>query len=583
MFKNYYKQQLALLEDYASQFSEQNPIAAGLLSDADTEPDTRRLMQAFAFLTANIQRELDGQFPRLLHSLTQMISPHYLTPRPSATIVEFTGKSNLLEPITIDRHAEIGSNDSSTEDVVFRTTRNLTVYPIKVDKAVDLKMLQQEGENQNRELQVDFKVQGVNVNNFEMPQIEFFIDDVFGKAADLYYFLSHCVKDVYISVDGQRIKRLGADNITVGGLSSDESLFPGEGMDLPIYDMLTDYFSYPEKFLFLKLDISEWVDRPEAAAFSLIFSGEEPDFPLPEIKASHFRLNCVPCVNLFSHSTEPMLLDDYAEKLHLVPAKQRSKNTQKYIYAVDQVASLSRGETLEKREYQPINQFNTIDESSARYSLFFEPAINRAGSEVYISLAFSGQNTPQNGEVLKTEVTCYNGEIAEKINPGDLCRATGDTPELVSFRNLYSPSMCCEPSLTDERLWMVLSDLSLNMSSLEDENTLKAVLKNYVTKDERNESSYQRSLRVVDSIVRVNAVSEEMLYGQALLRGLKIQITVKSQDFPGVGAYYLFGCLINQLFSSHSPINSYTQLEFKDFYSGNSLIWPAQLGSKRLI
>ena len=583
MFKDYYKQQLALLQNSAGEFAASNPSLAGLLADSANEPDTQRLMQGFAFLSANIQRELDGQFPRLLHSLTQVVAPHYLKPYPSATIVEFTPRANLIQPTVVGRYSEMETSTQDNRSVRFRTSRAITVNPLQINAAKDLREEQREGDSQRRELQVDISVQGGKLTDFELPSIEFFIDDTWSKATDIYCFLNHIVSEVAVVVDGKKVHTIPSNCLSEGGFHVDESLYPQQGLDLAVFDMLTDYFSFAEKYLFIKLDLSSWKNRPEVDRFSLVFSGPEPDFPLPEIKADHFRLHCVPAINLFSQSTEPLMVDPYQHQMLLSPAKNLSNTSPRYIYSVDEVTSLSRERSVERCTYHSINRFNAGDDQQPRYSLELKPAVNRGGYDVYITLALPKGSPDKEREVLTTNITCYSGEHAEGVNPGELCKTVGDTPELVAFRNLYAASMCCEPSLTDDRLWRVLSDMSLNLSSLNDSETLKALLKNYVPRDERNASSYQNNMRRINSICSMESVAEEILFENKLLRGLKIELTVKSQDFPSTGAYYLFGNLLNYLFAAHAPMNSYTQLQFKDFYSGALLTWPARLGTQALI
>jgi len=115
MFKDYYQKELRLLRETAADFAISNPGLAGMLKESSTDPDTERLLEGFAFLTANIHRELDEQFPTFLYSLAQIVCPDYLRPMPSVTVMEFKPKSQ-------------------SEPDVARARRNLRGFPTGADR-----------------------------------------------------------------------------------------------------------------------------------------------------------------------------------------------------------------------------------------------------------------------------------------------------------------------------------------------------------------------------------------------------------------------------------------------------------------
>jgi type VI secretion system protein ImpG len=176
-----------------------------------------------------------------------------------------------------------------------------------------------------------------------------------------------------------------------------------------------------------------------------------------------------------------------------------------------------------------------------------------------------------------------NAEAAERLQPGEICIPSNDTPELVTFKNLYTPTMCCQPSIEDDRLWRVLSDLSLNQSSLQNIATLKAMLANYTPQDQRNSLRYLQSMKKINSLIDLNIRPKEILRSHGLLRGLCITLTVKSQDFGSHGEYYLFGCVLDRVFASNAAINTFTEVVFKDFNKGELLSWAPRLGNRPIL
>ena len=154
---------------------------------------------------------------------------------------------------------------------------------------------------------------------------------------------------------------------------------------------------------------------------------------------------------------------------------------------------------------------------------------------------------------------------------------------MVTFKNLYAPNRSYQPLIDDSCLWNMYSDLVTNISSWENLDSFKALLANYIPRDERGEVIFLQNMRKIDALIDISIESDDMLYQHTILHGLKIQIGVKSHDFESMGACYLFGCILDQLFAAHTAINSYTYLHFRDSYSGVITSWKPKLGTRTLI
>jgi type VI secretion system protein ImpG len=67
-----------------------------MLAERGGDPDVERLMEGFAFLTARIRERLDDDVPEVIHTLTDLLLPHYLRTLPACSIVEFTPVAGAL-------------------------------------------------------------------------------------------------------------------------------------------------------------------------------------------------------------------------------------------------------------------------------------------------------------------------------------------------------------------------------------------------------------------------------------------------------------------------------------------------------
>src|SRR5205809_901704 len=80
-FLRYYHGELTYLRRMGAIFAERYPKLAGRLelSPHDcADPHIERLLESFAFLTARIQRRLDGEFPEFTSALLGVLYPHLL-------------------------------------------------------------------------------------------------------------------------------------------------------------------------------------------------------------------------------------------------------------------------------------------------------------------------------------------------------------------------------------------------------------------------------------------------------------------------------------------------------------------------
>ena len=96
MFSKYYQSELTYLRELGKEFGKAYPAVAGMLSERGGDPDVERLMEGFAFLTARIRERLDDDVPEVIHTLTDLLLPHYLRTLPACSIVEFTPVAGAL-------------------------------------------------------------------------------------------------------------------------------------------------------------------------------------------------------------------------------------------------------------------------------------------------------------------------------------------------------------------------------------------------------------------------------------------------------------------------------------------------------
>lgn len=571
MLTNYYKQELRLLKEIAKDFSRENPALTKALTGANADPDATRVLEGVAFLTANIRQELDSQFPKLLHSLTQLVCPQYIRPMPSATMLAFKPKPSLAKPLEINAGTYVDSKETDGGSVRFKTTENINMLPLDITDVVE--------HNRNGDIQFSINFELINQTLDQLPfdSLRLYLGGEFEEASDLHYLLVNQLKQISVSAAGEI--SLSTNAVQPAGIDDQNSIYPQPKGLMPAFDLLQTYFLFPEKFLFVDIDLSQWRDRGTGSQFSINLTVKKPNIELPKIKREHFWLYVSPAVNLFECSSESVLITPAQNEYQLLPNTGTSKS--KYnIYSVNNVESNARG-MENPRQYQLFGGFQPENQSNSVYEIQYKN-VYQDNPDLFLKLAFPASQPIEKNEILKAQLTCSNGNMADKMHVGDICVATSNTPELASFQNITAPSTSRRIPLDGDMLWQLISHLSLNYLSITDSETLKAILRQYLAPDSKAKSQRLSNEKKIDAITQVKVKRGERLLNNAFVHGQTIVVTIKPEHFSSVGERYLFGSILDSFFASTSAINVYSEFSMEDFFSGEVTTWPAQLGKRSL-
>ena len=89
---SYYERELLFIRQMAQEFAKQYPAAAARLQleqNRSIDPHVERLIEAFALLAGRVHHKLDDEFPEITEALMGVLYPHYQSPIPSMSIVQF--------------------------------------------------------------------------------------------------------------------------------------------------------------------------------------------------------------------------------------------------------------------------------------------------------------------------------------------------------------------------------------------------------------------------------------------------------------------------------------------------------------
>lgn len=577
MINRYYQEELVRLKELGAEFAAAHPALAPLLGGPSADPDVERLLEGVAFQTGLVRAKLDDDFPELIHDLMRLVAPHYLRPIPATTIVAFAPKPTLAQNQTVAAGTQLGSLPVEGTRCLFRTCGRVEIHPLELRDAA---FCQPSGEAPA--ITLSLALQGLSLANWSPRALRLFLGGEYGGAADLYLLLRRHVRRIVItSGEGGLPVVLPPECLQPAGFAADEAVIPYPSHAFPGYRLIQEYFTLPQRFLFLDLlGWERWLGRGDGCRFTVAFE-LDPALPCqPRVKRESFVLFAAPAVNLFSHDAEPVLLDHRRERYPVRPGGLPPDHAE--VFSVDRVTGYMRGSARERR-YLPFELFRQGTPTEPTYHTSISRSPHRSGMTTHLAVAYPPGGGEPETETLAIALTCTNGRLPERLRLGDLCQATGSSPEYATFRNITPLTPTVMPPLGNNLLWRLVSHLALNRLSLASGDNLRALLGLYLFEDHRDQGAVAANRKRLEGIEGVTAVAADRLVGGIAMRGRELRLRLRGDHFAGPGDLFLFGSVLDEFLGGYASLNTFTRLTVHEVLRGESSQWPARLGHQPLL
>ena len=607
----YYNRELAYLRRMGAQFAEEHPKIAGRLrmrAEGTQDPHVERMIEAFAYLNARIRFKLEDDFPEITHALLDVLYPHYLAPIPSMSIAKMTldrSQTELTSGYQVPRDTAVETDAIEGAPCRFRTCYPVTLWPIEVSSA-EMSEPPFTAPTTSVATKADALLRltlrcfdsEMTFGQLEANSFRFFVKAQPQHAYPLYELIFNNTLAVVLanSVQDERPVSLTREAISPVGFERDEGLLPYPNRSFLGYRLISEYFSFPEKFLFFDLSLAGLSPEIRSSLGNTIEVFLFLDRSIPELEHNitrdTFQLGCTPIVNLFTHRAEPIRLTHRESEYRVVPDARRPLATE--VYSVDRVVATSPAN--EEMEFQPF--YSCKHASEAQRQVTYWQAIRRpgesyetttdAGTEVYLRLVDLGFSPSVPAEwTLDVETTCLNRDLPHRLPFG------GGQPRLTmpaggpisSIECLTPPTPTFRPALQHGVVWRLISHLSLNHLSLCDyedgADALREILKLYDFADSEETRSTIDGIRSVSSR-RVVGRSAGGIAG-GLCRGVETTIEFDEERYAGSGIF-LFACVLERFLGLYCSINSFSKLiAATNKREGALKQWPPRAGEKVLL
>jgi type VI secretion system protein ImpG len=612
----YYERELTYLRELSGEFARRYPKIARRLSlegDQSEDPHVERLMEGFAFLAARIHRKIDDEFPEISEAFMQVLYPHYTQPFPSCTILQFETdpqRPEITARHTVPRHHPALSAPVQGVQCRFRTAYDVDLYPLTL-KQVRLQ-LAQASEHLRRlapqaaaAITLEFETQGgLALRQIGLERLRFFLDGEPALTHLLYELLltrTHSLRCSDGTERPERSTRLPASALAAVGFAPEEALLDHDDRSFAGYRLLSEYFAFPDKFLFVDLQgLSTPTTHFDGSLLRIdIFLDSYPDNERFErlaqtLSTSHFRLGCTPAINLFHHAAEPIRLSHEKTTYPVLVDGRRPRAYE--VIAIESVANVDKFDGKDRvREVPPfysVRHHARTREQAAFWYATRERSVWEDDAGTDLSLSFVDLDfTPRRPEleVLSLELLCSNRDLPAQLPFGGSSSGvhTDFTLPQVGVvkraRVLRKPTASIRPPAKRGLQWRLISHLSLNHLSMvaQGKQALQEMLTLY------NYSESPAALRQIQGIVGIAstpATTRAMgKHFSGFVRGLDVTLTLDEAAFVGAGMI-VFGNVLERFFALYCGPNSFTRLRLCSKQQEEEIArWPARAGEALVI
>jgi type VI secretion system protein ImpG len=602
----YYDRELAAISKLAGEFAEANPKVASrlrLTADAVDDPHVERLLQGVAFLAARVQHRLDDDAPELSDALLELLCPHLLAPVPSMTTVQLKPKPEATGPAVVARGTSLQTQAVRGEALQYRTCHDVTLWPLSIDKAKlsGLPLPAPVNPNSPRAVSVlrltlSTTVPGLTFAQMGLDKLRLHLRSSGPVATQLLELL--CTSTLSIALaDGPADSRptfLPAKALAQVGFEANEAALPWPQRAFSGHRLLTEYFAFPEKFLYVELsglEARSLVHDKTSMEVYIYLSRTSGELER-SVNEEHFVLGATPAVNLFEYPAEQVALDGTQSEWLAVPDSRRPAALE--IYAVQSIR-YSRPDAPQPQlvpHFQRLRHDHGGETEAEGMSWLASrrPAPETlGGTETRLMLRDPQFNParPADG-VLSVDTLCCNRDLPSLLPFGGgqpALKITDPAAPAGGAECLSPPTPTLRPQLRERSGWRLVSHLALNHLGVTGGPQAALALREMLRLHDLRDTPETRL--ALDGIVSVNATPGiARLPGArhgSFARGIELALTFEPKEWTAGGLFLLAGVL-ERFFALQVSINGFvrTSVHLRG-RTGAVAEWPARSGTRVLL
>ena len=643
-FLRYYEQELRFVRDLAGEFATDHARVAdrfGLGPDSCADPYVEWLLDGFAFLAARVHLKLDAEHERFTHHLLEMVYPDLLAPTPAAAIVRFEPDPDpapLESGFSIPRGTRLIGQLAPGEQTrcTFTTAHAVTLWPLRVAEAryvtgPALASLGLPGvDRAAAALRLRLETTGgFPLARLALDRLPFHLAGNDRIAHRLYETLVAQVQDVVARPADQPegpVHRLGKGAVRRVGFAEEEALYRPAPLGFSGYRLLREYFTLPERFLFVELlGLGPALRRAPGTALEIVVLLARADPVLDgAVTAGQLVPFATPALNLFPRRAKPILVEPHEREHHVVADRVRPLDFE--IYAVTAVGGFGADER-DRQAFTPFYRTDHLADPSRERAFF---AVERRarlvtggerqrggrrtvagderrreaarssylGTDLFLALC-DGNAAPWPAGLrrLDVETLCTNRDLPLRLPlPREAashfsCELGGPIGAIRVVGRLTAPKESlasadpAEGGPHGQVAWRLIGHLALNYLSLLDApdgrgaDALRGLLALYASRADPAQARHVDGVRSVraERVTRRLPAEGPITFG----RGLEVTLELAEAAFQE-GSAFLLGSVLELFFRRHVALNSFTETVLRTAERGELIRFPARIGARAL-
>ena len=109
---------------------------------------------------------------------------------------------------------------------------------------------------------------------------------------------------------------------------------------------------------------------------------------------------------------------------------------------------------------------------------------------------------------------------------------------------------------------------------------LRAILRLFISANNRNQVLYRTNMEEVDSIESINAKPVDRLINGGMFRGYDIVLGLRGDHFERLGSLFMFCSILERFFGGYVTLHCFVRLTVEEIGKGHRFEWPARFGDR---
>jgi type VI secretion system protein ImpG len=361
---------------------------------------------------------------------------------------------------------------------------------------------------------------------------------------------------------------LDAAALQPAGYTREEAALPWPRRAFDGHRLLTEWFAFPEKFLYLDitgLEARSLVQRSDRLEIFVYLARSLPELERT-VSAEAFALHCTPAVNLFPQRCEPIALDGTRADWIVLPDARRPAALEVHSVTAVRETRPDGARRIVHPFYRLGRSAEEEEEAPAQWVARRLPATPPlTGTETRLALRDPAFDPARPADaVLTVEALCCNRDLPELLPFGGgqpRMRIADPAAPAESVECLSAPTPTLRPRLRQRSAWHLVSHLALNHLGVTGGEDAAAALREMLRLHDLRDAPETRA--AIASLVAVEAKPGlARIPGArpgAFVRGLDVSLTFDPQSWSAGGLFGL-ACVLDRFLAQQGTVNGFVRV-----------------------